>query len=85
MTYFSTDHGFYADAPAFRVHPNDTFRLFSAEGLTDPVVPYDMRVLRRHRDSGYWEVVFESGGHPARHRSITVMSETSILRHMASR
>lgn len=82
MTIHSaTDHGF-TTLPADRcVRKGDLFRLPSAEGLTYPLVPYEMRVLREHRDYGYWEVVFESGGHPARHRSITVMSESDIRKH----
>lgn len=81
MSYFPSDHGFTTLPVEPPVRANDTFRLPTAEGLTEPT-PYEMRVRRTHRDSGYWEVVFESGGHPARHGSITVMSTSAILRHM---
>ena len=79
---FPSDHGFTIAPTMPQVQANDTFRLFSAEGLTDPLEPYEMRVVRTHRYSGYWEFVFESGGHPARHGSITIMSESEILRLM---
>lgn len=79
---FPSDHGFTTAPIMPLVHADDTFRLSSAEGLTDPLVPYEMRVVRPYRYFGYWEVVFESGGHPARHGSITVMPESEILRLM---
>jgi hypothetical protein len=40
---------------------------------------YTYRVLRRHRDQGYWETVITKGGHPALLGSIQIKSGKEIL------
>lgn len=39
---------------------------------------YVSRVLRPHRDAGYYETVIESGGHPALIGSIQIVSGAVI-------
>lgn len=68
----ATDHGYTHD-PAIRVTPGLTCRANSGHGI------YAYRVIRRHRDPGYWETVITEGGHPALLNSIQVLSETRIL------
>lgn len=57
------------------------FLLPTAECLVYPATPYRVRVLSAHRDAGYWECVYESGGHPAQHGSIHVHSYRDIVSH----
>lgn len=54
------------------IEPGLTFRLDSASGI------YTSRVLRPHRNSGYWETEIIKGGHPALLRSIQVVAKTII-------
>lgn len=54
------------------VHVGVTFRRNSAEGV------YRSRVLRAHRDFGYWETQIIEGGHPALIGSIQVVSDRDI-------
>lgn len=54
------------------------FSVPTAECLAAPAEPYHYRVLRPHRDVGYWECVCEAGGHPARHGSIQIFSQGDI-------
>jgi len=54
------------------------FYVPTAECLENPPTPYRYRVLRSHRDAGYWECVCEAGGHPARHNSICVYAGREI-------
>lgn len=61
------------------VKPGVTFRQNSASGL------YVSRVLRPHRDHGYWETVITEGGHPALVGSIQIVSTITIYRARAGR
>lgn len=54
----------------------DRFTMTSAMG------PYVSRVLRPHRDAGYFETVIESGGHPALLGSIQIEGWQSIAAAM---
>ena len=54
------------------------FYVPTAECRENPPVPYRYRVLRRHRDIGFWECVCEAGGHPARHGSICIYASREI-------
>ena len=56
--------------PAYKVAPGFKVRHLSAEGNSE------LRVLRRHRDYGYWECVWLDG---PRERGIWVRSENDIL------
>lgn len=67
---------------AVKVVPGLHFRTSTAECVTAPAQPYEWRVYRAHRDSGYWECVCMSGGHPARHSGIDVFSTSEILGHV---
>lgn len=59
------------------VKPGVTFRADSACGI------YRSKVLRQHRDAGYWETQIIEGGHPALLNSIQVVSTGAIYRARA--
>lgn len=50
----ASDHGYCVDW-SIKVAPGLVFRHMSAEGI------HKARVVRRHRDHGYWECVWLSG------------------------
>lgn len=56
------------------VKPGVTFRRDSACGV------YRSRVIREHRDIGYWETEILEGGHPALIGSIQIVSGRDIYR-----
>lgn len=65
----ATDHGYNTDW-SIKVAPGLVVRHLSAEGNCK------MRVVRRHRDFGYWECVWLDG---PRERGIWIRSERDIL------
>ena len=70
MINSATDHGYNTDW-SIKVEPGLKVLHVSAEGM------HEIKVLRRHRDSGYWECVFLNG---PRERSIWVRSAKDILK-----
>jgi hypothetical protein len=56
----------------------DRFLSPTAECESGTPLPYLLRVLRAHRDGGFWECVVESGGHRARHGSILVVGTREV-------
>lgn len=56
------------------VKPGVTFRADSACGQ------YRSRVIREHRELGYWETTIISGGHPALLNSIQVVRASDIYK-----
>lgn len=62
------------------IRKGDIFYLPTAECVVAPAMPYTVKVLRPHRDVGYFECVYVSGGHPAQHNSIHVHSCHEIMR-----
>lgn len=65
----ATDHGYGADW-SIQIVPGLVVRHLSAEGNNQ------LRVVRRHRDFGFWECVWVDG---PRERGIWVCSEREIL------
>lgn len=61
------------------VKPGVTFRRNSAAGI------YISRVIRRHRDAGYWETTIIEGGHPALLNAVQIVSTRDIYAARAGR
>jgi len=84
MTIHSAaDHGYFPEPAPPTVRIGDTFRMSSASGI------YEARVLRPHRDLGYFETVLDHwiSGYGVEHLtalvgSIDIVSRREILKAM---
>jgi len=81
----ASDHGYSAEPRPLDVHINDLFRVRCALGISE------RRVLRPHRDAGYFETVFvrwvTEPDHLCRHSakgSIEIMSRSAVIAALAA-